>query len=154
MIFDSIAESDSATSTHSTRLDISSTRTSQQSKQQHCLLPIPTSQSTTSSSQFSTISMPNLPLSVSLESFIRECARGSSSTPKKSAQISLGFTGEESVIIPTPKSTSTIDKTTIINGEMFDMNISDCGLTRVSICKNMPDIEVDPLENEVNFKIN
>lgn len=94
-------------------------------EQKKYLLPI---QSNTSLAT----SMPNL--SLSLESFIRDCARGNSSTPKKASQIPMGCLIES--MLPTSKTTD--------NG--------DCGLERISIYKSMPDIERQ--ENEVvNFYV-
>lgn len=109
MIFDSIIEGE----------DIKEKDTSQK----QYLLSFQLIQSPTSTS-----SMPNLPLS--LESFIRDCARGSSSTPKKALQIPIGF--NES-ILPTPKS--------------GDNNLADCESAHLSLYKSILDIQRQ--ENEV-----
>ncbi|KAI1712222.1 tetratricopeptide repeat domain-containing protein [Ditylenchus destructor] len=80
----------------------------------------------------SAFSMPNLSMSLSLESFIRECARASSSTPKKGSLIPMSSTGS---VLPTPKNTGTENDGSFMS--------TDCGLTRDAICKSMPDMEAN-----------
>lgn len=77
--------------------------------------------------------MPNL--SLSLESFIWECARGSSSsTPKKVACIQLN-------------DVDTVQPTLKYNQQ--EASFTDVGLSRVPLYKSMPDIECNEDEDEV-----
>lgn len=86
-------------------------------------------------SNTSASSMPNL--SLSLESFILECAKSSSSsTPKKVARIPLN-------------DVNTIQPITKYNQQ--ETSFTDVGLSRVPLYKSMPDIECNEDEEEVVF---
>ncbi|KAI1724051.1 tetratricopeptide repeat domain-containing protein [Ditylenchus destructor] len=102
--------------------------------QHHNHLDVPSDSNTHAlNNASSAFSMPNLSMSLSLESFIRECARGSSSTPKKGSLIPMSSTGS---VLPTPKNA-------MGTGNDGSFMSTDCGLTRDAICKSMPDIEAN-----------